>query len=696
MGLRTAIVRLYYLTARQSLHTVVLVVVMILSMLATSPVNALDLEQEVQDEPIADHDTNQSVEVLAASNDGYFLPNEAIQILIPNKVSSGWVIELDAIDITEMITLENQVATYVPVQPLTAGEHVLSIYEYLADGQIIDHGTWLLEVKLPEANDDYAITADTQVTVNYRLAEKNIGNPAPDAYQSEAYSQIAFSKTKDQWTAEGAFDLYYTSLEANRPSERTIENGEFYFTIGNPYFKANIGHQTVASGSLVMDGFHRRGISLEGRLPTLNTQVKGFSLSSVNVTGFGNGLGISNSNQRLEGYSVKSSLFADDPDTFSLSATWLSGSGDDAGSLIYNVDDFSVIANKGNARSITAESLLLENRLRLKAEFASSEYDYDPLDSFPADKDNAHDVLVTYSDITESGTSWNIGLNQRQIGTFFRSLANQSLPSDRAVQTVFGGAQWSTIGVQLNIEEQKDNIERFDYLPQITSDLHSLNLNWSPTVETTDNWYGTPNFSAGFSNQRLEQTYTPDDFLFAATDNEVDAYQLSSTFSYPKSSWGVSLINTEFVDRSFQQNDSDTMSIELFSDFLIGEKFNVSPSIRIDRTEDLVLNISASSVIYSLQSVFVFEPEKLDGSLSVVYSDNESSDLFTDDENMFINFALNWHIRPAGRNSFGVDLVIGGMYNDFKDRSNVFNSLETNQAFITLTLLLPNRAGAAQ
>jgi hypothetical protein len=646
----------------------------------------------------ADENTNDnwSIELYTGSSDGYFEPDEIIQFTIPDADFADLLIELDAIDISEMVAVEDGIASYQPIRPLETGEHQLRVVEYRADGEIIEHGSWFFEVRLADDTEVYGFAADTQLSVNYRIDDKNIGEPAPNKSQSEAYSQLSFSTSRGHWTAEGQFDLYYTSLKANRPSERTIDNGEFLFSVGNPYFNAKIGHQSVGDTSLVMDSFHRRGISLEGHLPAINSRLTGFSLSSIDITGFGQGLGITDSQQRVDGYSVTTTLFEEEPELLNITATWLRAAGDDSGALIYNFDELASIANKGYAQSLQAESLLLENRLKLKAEFASSEFDYNPVDTLPAEKDHAHDILLTFNDITESGISWNVGVNQQQIGTFFHSLANQGLPTDRQVQKLYGGAQWSTIGIQAHLEQQQDNIEEIEELPQISTDISSLNLSWSPAVTSNDNWYGTPSFSAGVSNQKQQQTYTPTDYFFAEADNELQVLQLSSSFSYPTSSWGLSIMNTDFVDHSQVQNDTDTLSAELFSDFQIAEGFNLSPSIRFDRTTDLIQDIAATSVTYSLQSVFVFEPEKLDGSVSVIYSDNQSSDLFTDDKNVYLNLALNWRLREPARNSFGAELVIGGTYNDFTDRFDILNSLENYQVFINLTLLMPNRAGQAE
>ena len=67
---------------------------------------------------------------------------------------------------------------------------------------------------------------------------------------------------------------------------------------------------------------------------------------------------------------------------------------------------------------------------------------------------------MTYSDYTQNAISWNAGLNYQRIGTYFKSLANRGLPSDKQLSKLFAGIQWNTVGIQVSGEEQKDNLEK--------------------------------------------------------------------------------------------------------------------------------------------------------------------------------------------------------------------------------------------
>ena len=628
---------------------------------------------------------------------GYRSENERIRIHVPPEMPveelQRLALEIDNIDVTAMVGRDGEYAVYQPVQPLASGTHALRVIEYANDGSIIELGYWTFEVRQSGLFSQYAVAADTQVIASYRVADHNLTHPEPDRLQGQGSSNVGFRAANGDWYTEGQFNLIYDSLSENR----NFDNGEFLFAAGNQYADVRVGHQSVGSSSLVMDNFRRRGVSMEGRIPVINTRVSGFSLSSEDVIGFQRGLAIGDSKRRVDGVTFDSSPLTDNPKALFLSGTWLDGEGRDSSGLVAGVSASEPGGSKGTAWSLSADSLLFSDRLRLRGEYAHSHYDFNTVDNLAADGDDAYDFLATFSDKTTSGLNWNIGAETRQVGTFFKSLANQALPSDRRLISAFGGGQWTTVGLQLSFERQTDNVNDIAQLPRIRTYLGNVVLNWAPQITVADSWMGAPSFSVMYSRQNQDQTSTPSGSIQAPIDNDLNSWQASAMFSYPSGNWGATFINTQFRDHSRQQDDTDTLGVN-FDSYVtfFHQRLSLSPSIQYNRVDDKIIHEDSTVVTYGLQTAFVALPEVIDGSVTFNLNQNRSSNNAIDNDTLTINLALNWHVLEAKRNRIGIDLGFTGMYNDINDQVAANNAIDTYQLFLTLSAVLPTRIGQAQ
>ncbi len=621
-------------------------------------------------------------------------PSESFHVSLPEIFQSisnqHLVIELDQINITELVELSGNSLTYQPTLALEPGIHHL-IATNDETGEMIAH--WQLEVSLGDSVES-SFSADTQIIASQRIAEKNIGDPAPDKFHGQANTQVSFSRVTSQWQIDGAFDLYYDSVEENRFSERAIDNGEFLMSVANQYAEAHIGHQIIGNGSFVMDNFSRRGVSVAGNIDSMASKVAGFSLSSNEIYGFGGGLGIGDSRQRVDGVYFESSPLSEQPEALTLSGTWLEGE-------VSLADEFIVqpTINGGGSVSqswsLAGESLLLDDRLHMSAEYARSEFDLDRSDSFEAEQDDAYKLALNYSDITENEIAWSIGLAKQQVGTFFQSIANQGLATDKSIIQFSGSLQSENAIAEFSSETHQDNVESIKSLPTIETQLNNLALSWSPVLAYQDSWLGAPSFSLVLSEQDQVETRTPVG-LTSSVANEVFSWQVSSNFAYEVNSWGINLSNTDFVDQTGFQNDNNTIGLSVFSSLVFEERATLSASIGLDQIDDLVVGTSSKSMNYALQAYVAIIPDELNLSFDYAHNKNQTSDLLISGSNTTINFALLWTVQEQAVNQFGIELGLTSSHNDFDDKLMSINSLESNQTFVTVTATLPSRLGNSQ
>lgn len=637
--------------------------------------------------------------LVASEQVGYLRADETIRLQIPADVPveelQKLVLELDAIDVTAMVQREGEFALYKPVQPLAPGNHTLRVVEYADDGSIMELGFWSFEVRQSALFREYAVAADSQLTGSYRGMDNNLIAPEPDRLNAQGSSQVAYSAASGDWYTNGNFDLLYNTSNGIQSGGRKLDNGEFLFSAGNANADVRIGHQTVGASSLVMDNFRRRGVSVEGRVPTINSQFSGFILASEAINGFQRGLAIGDAEKRVDGVTFESSPLRSRPQALYLSGTWLDGEGSDSSGAVASVAGAEFGQSKGRAWSLSADSQLLDDRLRLRAEYAGTDYDFSTTDTLASQNDTAYSLLATFSDMTNSGINWNIGVENREIGTFFKSLANQALPSDRRLRRAFGGAQWTTLGFQASFEQQTDNVNDIKELPRIKTNLGSISMNWSPSSSV--GWLGSPSLAASYSRQQQTQVSTPIGFLLAEADNSLDSIQANAMFAYSLGSWSLSLMNNQFRDHAGMQADTDTNSLAFDSNLLLlQQRLNLLPSVRYDQTDDKTNQVNTVAVTYGLQSNYVIKPDKLDGSLNISLNRNQATDDTINNDVFSASMALNWRLLAAGNNRAGFDVSVSGMYNNLNDNITTSNSIDTYQIFLTLTMVLPSRAGQAQ
>jgi len=624
--------------------------------------------------------------------------NQAIQLLptayLKKQAIKDIHIELDSIDITLLLHTDGGQWLFQPVKPLAAGQHrlVISLLTSKTDSrpsaQAIEFN--ILETK---STDEFQLAADTQATINYRFSDNQLPIPAPKSLQQEVISQFAFSSNQGDWLTQGQFDLYYTSVEENRPSDRSVENGEFLLSIGNGESQLQVGHQNIEAVSLIMDNFRRRGISLQTSVAAVNGQVTGFSLSSLDLTGFGNGIGTTHASRRVDGVSFVSSPISRSPEILSVSGTWLTARSYDSADFLIDPSLSPNGSNKNDAWSVTSHSSLLDGKLDIAMQYAKSKFDIDRLDNLPADQDSAYQINALYADTTEQEMSWSLGFSKQKVGTFFQSLANQTLATDNELTSVIGSMEWQTFSLQSQFNRQKNNVNHLQEIATIETKLVNLVASWMPQIETQQSWLGTPSFSFSLDDQQQSQKDTPLNYPYPIADNKLKTWQISGDFSYQQNAWGIAMSETQFRDYSLIQSNSDNLSLSFYGNLFVDTGISLAPAISFDKIDDLTLNSNSTSISYSLQSAFILIPDALNTAISFIYTQDQTSDQTVDGNNMAANLSFSWLVSEASPNEFGFQLDFSAVYNDFKDRLWASNNSEAFQSYLTLTATLPSRIG---
>ena len=336
-----------------------------------------------------------SPELLATQADTHREPGEPIRILLPKDIPADIVellsLELDAIDVSAMVVLEDGIVVYMPAQPMSYGRHVLRLIEHKQDGSILERGRWDLEIRQSEHYREASFNADINLTASQRVAEKNI-DTAPDRLQGQGGASLGSVISNKNWKLDSRADLIYNSQHEQTLHGHQLDLGEYLITANTEFSELRVGHHAVPQNNFILDNFYRRGISADIGLNTLRSTATAFSMRSEQIAGFRDGLGVGDSNNRVNGMVVHTRPLRDNPERLDLLFSWLDGEGPGTG--INVADDSST--NPGSGWSVAIDSAVLQQQLRFRGEYAGTDYDFDGRNTgFDEESDNAWSVLAS-------------------------------------------------------------------------------------------------------------------------------------------------------------------------------------------------------------------------------------------------------------------------------------------------------------
>lgn len=233
-------------------------------------------------------------------------PADSIQIELPPlapTVVSNLALELDEVDVTALMSTEDgRLVVFVPPQPLSYGSHQLRLIEYASDGSIIERGLWTLDIRRTRAFREATLHSAVTVNAVRRIADDNLVDPEPPRDNLNGAAQFEGALSDEQWRATASLDLIGNSEESQMPRQQgELDLGRFLLTGEAGVVSVAAGHHAVPTESLVMQGFDRRGVSVNLRSSQGRAMLTAFSMRTEEVIGFEEGLGVGDEDNRTDG-----------------------------------------------------------------------------------------------------------------------------------------------------------------------------------------------------------------------------------------------------------------------------------------------------------------------------------------------------------------------------------------------------------
>jgi len=623
-------------------------------------------------------------------------PSDPLRIRLaklPPKTLELLTLELDEIDVTSMMTMEGDVAVFNPPQPLANGEHQLRLVEHGQDGSISERGQWTFEMRQSALFRDAQANGTITVNGSYRASEKGLGNPPPDRSQADGTGQFNWAAENEDWRTSGMMSIIANSQTQAMPRQvGHIDLGQFQAAADSGMFGVKVGDHAIGPDSLILQSFNRRGISASATTHGNKATLTVFSMHTTPITGGANILGVADSANLVNGATATVQPIPGNADALAMMGTYVNGeSNGQTGSSVNGGPG----ASSGNAGSIVADSSLLQQRLRLRGEFASSSYDFDgSTGSLAPLGGHAYSGLVTYvpwSDMVVSGQPllWNMGVEKKFISTYFHSPSNPGAISDRDMSRVFTGVNWYGLDVQINLGKESDNVDDNLLIPVTDTKQRSGVFTYSPQInygpqangqppETP--WYGQPTFSASFMSLNRDITQLSGTTTVSQPTHSSNSSAAKATFQY--ATWYWDITQTWVKDQGYNLDATPltrNSNTQLQGNFRFLEKLNVGMNVFSQNVKNEEAGTQTNGAGGGFNLAYPFT-DKINSSLVYTtrhdWSNNGSSGTVTNNTTA----AVSWNVVTAHGVKPGVKLGMDGSYQD------VTNSNATYQVFLRMSL----------
>ncbi len=620
-----------------------------------------------------------TADLAPASSGASYGPLEELVLSIPEHVTFETLLQLglevDAIDVTPLLAFENQSFTYRPQQALAPGEHELRLIEVTPDGQIIPRGNWVISVSgeaviadsVPEGK-PFSLSATNSVEFSQRLGNRGFSNlPARGQVSGGGYADTAYSSGR--WSVTGNANYLIESQEQRSATGRGFDLGEYNFNTrfdGEDVFgQVALGHQNLDANNYIMSNYSRRGLSASLGSADELISLTGFGFLPESTVGSENLTGLGDSENRLLGFQAKAHPVPGWGKDFSVTGIYYNGQGSEGG---FGIGGESIV-NEGDGWGVTVERFLLERSLQLTGQYARSNFRQD--DVFVGEDEaqgNAWSFAAAYTpfqseEIGGEYLSLTIGTQYERVDTFFNSLANASLATDRESLLLYSDVNWGSVSANAQALYQTNNVDNLENLPTERLSSYQFSANYYPTIdppaEDETDWFGQPflNLNAGTASNKTIKT--PAEFLGTDTDNQSHSITLGGGSNYGAWGWQVSETFSGFIDRTNQSSDSTNYMTDASANWNIRDVVQLNAGVQWSRFKDKFFDTTTHTINLNLGLQAEIIPETLNSSL------NYNLNLLTGDgdtpDNTIANGEVLWTVLPPTENNIGIAFALQGL-----------------------------------
>ena len=678
-------------------------------------------------------------------------PSPSIQIKIPLSVKpeeiQNLIFEVDHVDISSLIRVEENILIYDPPKPLNYGEHKIRLVQYSSEGEFIGQGEWTFIIRFSKAlqkyqidptlnfnswsflihygiEDNFPIETDDRVAdfrgdiegENWRIngnAELRY-NSQPDLFdlmeteyiednfQIEADDGVADFRADiegENWRINGNAELRYNSQpDLFDLMETDNEVDLMQFTVNGEWgpTRLTLGQQSLRSNNLVMSGFTNLGISGTMKFDTVNSQLTGFAMNAEPAVGFSHILGFTDQDHRIFGFIASGRPVRKFEDALALSFTFLEGEGQSQFEVGTEGDD---ALSTGKAWDILVESKLFDGQLFFRGEYARSRFDLNIQNSTtnPEDVDayNLNLALTLLKDkkFKDLPLRWRVGVDYQKIGTQFKSLAHPSLVTGQNYIRGYTQANWGKLGFALSYGQGRGNENGDATILSNRNGQFQLITNFTPDMSNNSTeegdipWSAIPNNNFLIDNNIREFTFKQ---TLLSSANPIDLRMQNLTGSinsvHSRWNWVVDQIYSLTEDKQNIIPNIRLYETNISANVQIDETLFFSPIFLWSDLREKDTRISDRLFQVGLNMNDQIIPNILAINVNYNLNSNRRSDNSRNSRSHIFGGDLTWDILKTTLKRPGFKLALQGLYSNTEDEIALDLSAEKYDVMLTATL----------
>ncbi|MBO6824845.1 MAG: hypothetical protein JJ879_01480 [Sneathiella sp.] len=616
---------------------------------------------------------------------------------------SKYIVEIDNFDITEMTAFQATGLSYTALQPLDPGSHTFRVYELDESGDYVLRAEYEFQTTSADggSNTGGSLTAesDNDLEISQRLFETNIDGSLRDTTASGA-GTVGARYENGRWSIDFNTNYFLESEPEISQTGNEFDIGEytarFAYSGDNFGAEANIGHHDIGIESLSFSGFNRRGISLKSSIADDRLQITGFSLSSDSIAGVDDIVGQKEDGGYVVGGAIAGRPVWNEDAKIELTGLYFTSKGGEAdfgsgGGL--GVD----AAPKGQGAAFIADTLWYEDRLRVRGEYAYSDMDLDGDEALLSKDDaDAQSFSIDYDLIRDDGTrdtplSLKVGAKYEKVDTYFYSLANTGLATDRDGYSAFANLYWGSFALNAYTSLEQNNVD--DNSDIATDQVFTAALDGSysfdPSYDENGDvgWLGTPYMGFGVNYMGADRVETPVGYLGDDTNNNTGNAYVNFGSSYNTWNWQVGYTHSFYNDHADVTSDTINEMVDLSAYWNVTDDVSLSAGTQFNRYVEKTNSERSYNVTGNLGLQAAIVPEVLNA--RVDYNMNLSSGSGDIPDRHLVTTEMEWTLIPAEINSAGVAIAFRGAME--KEHGNADSSLDDTayEGFFVLKFKAP-------
>lgn len=657
---------------------------------------------------------------------------DSLVVGIPLNLSTAQIaslaLEIDQVDVTALSRIGDG-KILCPPQALNAGKHELTVVEYSGDGRLIPRGRWQFSVTAggtpARAARGWSVKGNAGGTLSERIQDTNLTPPAPPATTVNGTFDVAAKRTMNEWTAEGSIKgLYGSDNGTSAIGGSGVQPAQIQAALKYGKDSVIVGDQTFSFDNLAISGLARRGVSGHlGELP-FGTDATAFSVRDTALAGLYGGLGVGDSSDLVSGAVVQTHPLQGAAKALTLQAAIVTGTAPAGLSTIVPYPGgngvfppsapvgavMPVQSGSGSAWVLGLNSEIPGSTLKVNGQFARSSFDFPGILGQPATRstDDAYSAAIGYAQPLPGQWSLTANAIYQNVGTYFTSLANPSLPPDRRTATLTASASGHGLTVAASGGLSEDNTDGNAAVATVRTLPGNITVNYGPTLPAAVTaWLGSPTMSLGWQDARsYDDTLPPGSQV---TMSKIENGTASVSFAYPHFSWTAGFTDGTFRDGTGLQDNTDTAGPTLGFNVVLGTGF-VGLNLQLLDSHDLKTDTHTLDHNYGINAGDTFLSGRLTAQLSLAINRNTQQiipglippQLVGNDVQLKTATAqLTWHAIVPTRRLGGLDVGLASSWNESTGlNSSVltaqgFSALATRglQTFLTLSSKWPLNFG---